>query len=402
MKFAIQFRSPNMTISPMAPFAMLSGVLARFMSTTQTKNTIGSGLPIEDEQEKLLSNSKGNKQLKINACGKLYNELSRSILFRGAPKKRGINFTVQYYDSLELLEPIERRSRAPIVCLLHGAPGHYKDYSSLINFLTLRGVRVIAPNFPDYSATLEHGFRHSPRERLDFLLEFFKAIQVDKVDMMIGHSSAVYTIFELINHSLASSTSPSDTFKLQVSSLGLFNTPSHELPPNLAVTPLRLFTLKLFDYTLFRPLLMTVIHTFVRLQGIANRVDDKKIDNLLIAASAMGYSEHNKMVNYVKLIHKFKLPTFLLIGTRDRIIPMRCFEQLKRDLGITSENQVKFYNGDGSVNRDVRDPNELVDVSQFDCGGHYTFQRFSAQVNEDVYKFLVQRVTREAYETTRL
>lgn len=378
---------------------MLANTINRFISTVQNK-TFGSGMPIESEQEKLLSSSRGNKQLEINVCGKLYADLAREkpLLYGSAPKDKGINFTVHYYDSQDFLSAAERL-KAPTVCLLHGAPGHYKDFASLINFLTVRGVRVIAPNFPDYSATFDHCFRHSPRERLEFLLEFFRAIELTKIDLMVGHSSAVYTMFALLNHSL-NEAGPSTSRRPQVRSLGLFSTPSHRLPPNLAVTPFRMFTLRLFEYPIFRPVILALIHTFTRLQGIRNRVDRNRIEDLLIAASAVGYSNHEKMADQLKLIHRFQLPVFLLIGTKDRLIPMKCFDELKSDLGVRSEEQVKFYNSDGSLSRGVVEPNGLVEVSEFALGGHYTFQRFSQQVNEDLYAFLRRRVV--GGESTRL
>lgn len=386
------------------PVSMLSNVFARFMTTLQGPNinSLGSGRSFEDEQEMLLSNSKANKIVKINACGELYNELARTKphLFGTSPKGRGIDFDVQYYDSLDLIRYPARVGEAaepPVVCLLHGAPGHYKDFSSLMTYLTAKNIRVVAPNFPDYSATFEHSFRHSSRERLDYLLNFFKAIKLNKIDMMIGHSSAVYTMFELLGHTM-NDKNPAPIIR----SLGLFSVPSHELPSNMSVTPFRLLTLRLFDFPLMRPLIVAMIQTFVKLQGIRNRVDKDRIENLLIAASAVGYSEHPRMKDHLSLIHKFKIPVFMLVGTSDKLIPMESFNNLKADLGITSEDEVKFYHSNGGLAKDVVIPNHLIDVSQFDNGGHYTFQRYSAQVNEDVYKFLLNRVIKDSIESTKL
>lgn len=388
------------------PISILSNIVTRFASTLQGPNfgSIGSGIPIEDEQEMILSNSKGNKTVKINACGRVFTELAttKPHLYGTAPKGKGIDFQVQYYDYQDLIEATHRRPEAPVVCLLHGAPGHYKDFASLINYLTIKGIRVVAPNFPDYSATFEHSFRHSPSERLDFLLEFFKAINLAKIDMIIGHSSAVYTIFRLLDHSLGASKSSDDSFRPQIRSLGLFSVPSHELPPNMNVTPFRLFTLRLFDFPIMRPLILALIQTFVKIQGIQNRVDKNKIENLLIAASAVGYSEHATMKNHLKLIHQFRVPTFMLFGTSDRLIPEESFNRLKADLGVTNQDEVKSYDSLGVVKKDIVSPNELVDVSQFDDGGHYTFQRFPTQVNDDVYRFLIRRVIKDSFESTKL
>lgn len=381
---------------------MFSNIFTKLMSTINSgKSSIGSGTPIESDQEGILHDKKGNKQIKINACGPLYSELSKSnpTLFGKAPADRGIDFIVNYYDSLDLLQP-DQRSEAPTMCLLHGAPGNYQEFHSSISYFTTKGFRVLAPNFPDYSNTFEHSFRHSPRERLEYLLNFFLAIQVKHIDILIGHSSSVYTIFELLNHSFNSSDTNRE---VQIKSLGLLNTPTYNLPQNLAATPFRMFTLQLFDYPLLRPIIIALIHTFVKLQGIRNRVDSDRIDNLLIAASTIGYSDTEKMVDYLKILHKHKVPTFALVGCNDKLIPMRCFDQLKHDLGIKNDKQVKYYNSNGDIKQDVEDLNELVEVSEFESGGHYTFQRFSQQVNEDIYNFLNRKVLRERIiETTKL
>jgi len=374
---------------------MLSTIATKFMSTTQSN---GSGISIQNEQETLLSNPIGNKRLKVNACGKLYEELcaSKPSLYAGAPKTRGIDFQLSYYDSLEALDP-KCRHGAPVVCLLHGAPGHYKDFVHLINHLTSKGFRVIAPNFPDYSVTFEHSFRHSPRERLDYLEKFFHALKLDRIEMLIGHSGAVYTILLLMSKILTQNETG-----LQVKSLGLFSTPTYNLPPNMIVTPFRLFTLKLFDYPFLRPVILALIQAFVKFQGIQNRVDRDKIEDLLIAASTIGFSESEKSNEHLKLVRKFKVPTFLLIGCQDRLIPMRCFNQLKRDLGVMSEDQVKSYGEKGNLVRNPSTLNDFVEVSQFEAGGHYVFQRYWQQVNQDVCDFLTRKVIPTQNDSTKL
>lgn len=392
----ILLRTPPQLQNKSRNSRMLSLVFTKFMSTMNSKSTIGSGT-----QGNTSLDNRGIKQIKVNACGQLYSELQKTkpSLYGRAPANSGIDFNVEYYDSLDLLKP-EQESKAPVVCLLHGAPGNYQEFSDSINYFTGKGFRVVAPNFPDYSYTFEHSFRHSPPERLEFLLNFFQAIQIKRIDMLIGHSSAVYTLFELVNHSFNSSDTKR---KIYVGSIGLFNTPTYNLPENLVATPIRMFTLQLFDYPLLRPIIIALIHTFVRIQGIRNRVERGRIDNLLIAASSMGHADTDKIYEYLKIIRKCKVPTFALIGCNDKLIPMRCFNQLKQDLGIKNDKQVKHYNANGDIKQNVEDLNELVEVSEFESGGHYTFQRFSRQVNEDINNFLIRKVLRKSYmETTKL
>lgn len=367
------------------------------MHPNDESNRSESGSRAPASSSSLEIDPRGGKSLKINACGQLYAKLAKKnpIAFSKAPTGRGIDFNMTYYDSLEIINDsggIQSVDKTPTVCLLHGAPGSNQDFASLINFLTSNGVRVLAPNFPTYDVTFEHSFRHSPLERTEFLAQFFKAIKVKRIDMMIGHSSAIYTVFELLNQSLKpQSTESIESKQLEIRCVGMFSTPSYNLPANLAPTPVRMFTLRLFDYPIFRPIILAIIHTFVRIQGIRNRVDVNQVENFLVAASAMGYSDSHKMKGYLKLIHKHKIPTFVLFGCNDKLIPTKCFEQLKHDLGVSSDSQVKLYDSEGTLVNVPSDLHALTEVSQFLSGGHYTFQRFADQVNRDVYEFLIRR-----------
>lgn len=376
---------------------IISNLLKRLMSSMQ----LDSDDHNQDQQDSRQDDRRDKcvKRVKINACGQLYTELARgnALLYSAAPKT-GIDFDVSYYDSIELLSD-DDKLRAPTVCLLHGAPGKFSDFEAQIKYLTSKGLRVLAPNFPDYSATFEHSFRHSPRERLEYLNKFFEALKIRQVDLLIGHSSAVYTMFELLNQSIQFSPEA-----VRIKSLALFSTPTYNLPPNMAVTPFRLFTLKLFDYTFLRPIITGLINVFVKLQGIKNRIDPNNIENLLIAASAVGYSDFDRIKYYLKLIRAFNIPTYLLVGGKDRLIPMSCYEQLKRDLGLASEQQVRQYSETGQLITEPKQLDNLVEVSQFEAGGHYSFQKYSSQVNEDLYNFLNRKVLarNSARESTKL
>jgi len=390
---------------------MIPEIFIRFLSTAKS-SILGpkplTGPPVgRDEEIRLLTKSKGNKKVEIVACRKLHEQPSMPGPASG---NGGIKFTVHYYDSLESIissrqangQAVPELKMVPVVCLLHGAPGSYEDFSSLINYLTSRSIRVIAPNFPDYSATLEHNFRHSPPERADFLSEFFNAISVNKIDLIVGHSSSVYTMLELVEKSLSASRGAAIVDCPRICSIAMFSTPSYNLPRNLVPTPLRLLTLKLFDYPIMRPFITGFVDTFVRIQGIQNRVD--RIEDILVAASTMGNSRYEQMKHRLELIREHKLPRLLIYGTKDRLIPVDYFRKLAKDLGASLEDGIKCYNGDSSVKKEPsQDCNErLAHVSEFESGGHYVFQRHSRQVNEDVYRFLVEQVLKREIESTKL
>lgn len=142
------------------------------------------------------------RQVKFKTCADVYDHWRscKKRLYRKAPKD-GVEFQVDYIDTgLSLSE--EQRAKAPIALALHGAPGSYHDYALLINHLSQQDVRVIAPNFPEYIATVKTKvlFRHSADEKAAYLRDFLKAINVNKIDLLVSHSSAIFpTLLILLN-----------------------------------------------------------------------------------------------------------------------------------------------------------------------------------------------------------
>lgn len=141
------------------------------------------------------------RQIKLKTCADVYNYWrSYKRHYKRAPKD-GVEFQVEYIDTGSALSE-EARATAPIALALHGAPGSYHDFALLIQHLTKQNVRVIAPNFPEYVATVKTKvlFRHSADEKAAYLRDFLKAIHVSKIDLLISHSSAMFpTLLILLN-----------------------------------------------------------------------------------------------------------------------------------------------------------------------------------------------------------
>lgn len=141
------------------------------------------------------------RQVKMKTCADVYDYWRTcKRLYKKAPKD-GVEFQVDYIDTgLAFNDDI--RSKMPIALALHGAPGSYDDFKLLINHLSQQKVRVIAPNFPEYIATVKTKvlFRHSADEKAAYLRDFLKAINVNKIDLLVSHSSAIFpTLLILLN-----------------------------------------------------------------------------------------------------------------------------------------------------------------------------------------------------------
>eukprot|EP00105_Crassostrea_gigas_P021274 XP_011440352.2 PREDICTED: uncharacterized protein LOC105337361 [Crassostrea gigas] len=89
------------------------------------------------------------------------------------------------------------------VVILPGSPGSHLDVLPLMRPLAKAGHRVITVNFPGYSetnpilATQDFLFRGATDEKSDFILNFLKELNIDRVDLMVGLGSGCYPALDL-------------------------------------------------------------------------------------------------------------------------------------------------------------------------------------------------------------
>ena len=170
------------------------------------KETIETGKMLKTiSSEKRLDymdkNLSQKQSVKLKTCADVYSHWrAYKRTYKKAPED-GVEFQIDYIDTGLALDE-STRSRAPIALALHGAPGSYHDFALLIHHLSQQKVRVIAPNFPEYIATVKTKvlFRHSADEKAAYLRDFLMAIHVNKIDLLVSHSSAIFpTLLILLN-----------------------------------------------------------------------------------------------------------------------------------------------------------------------------------------------------------
>lgn len=193
--------------------------------------------------------------------------------------------------------------------------------------------------------------------------------------MLIGHSAAVYVLMELLEKSQY----------LKINSIGLFNNPGHILPRQLQVTRVRMFFLEMYEHDFLRPILKLTVSLFLRVQGIVNRAD--KLDNLLLAASCVGYSEHWNLERQYEVIRSRNIPAFIVISDRDKLIPSEYYRMVLDGLKIASD-QVNCYDDQGNLIKERSDKKSNSQVVELISGGHYSFQSHADIVNKEMEGFL--------------
>lgn len=421
---------------------------------------------------KLFANPSLNKKTQVRLTRQFYRRLQRqdpnSWLFDVATSQdRDFEFEVEYFDSLPMLaqqatsqrqstttddasaqpKPEARATaKRRTLLFLHGSPGSYKDFASAISYFAARPeFRIVAPNFPNYAHTATCGFRHTPDERLAFLLGFCARLQLAEFDCVIGHSSAMYTMLawldllmkgelatsgDTIAESAPSTNTNTDSnanantdqtdaevgmenskplFAPNIKMIAAFNSPSHELPPDISETPVRRLAVRLYDNAIFRFLMNTCASLVVKSLAIPNRFDS--FDNLLVAASAVGFANKRRVQSaLLAFAASGRFAALFVVSGRDKLIPRPFFERFLRDvLRLDLARDVKRYDERGAIaalpddepvagkdsrpisgeeRAEIARRRRLVWVSDFASGGHYTFQRFSRQVNADLDEFI--------------
>lgn len=107
--------------------------------------------------------------VQIRTCTKTYATQRDKYIFKQCPPE-GIDVNVKFVDT-------GISQKQPTVLALHGAPGTFGDFSSMANFLTNRGIRFIAPNFPNLDYTDRTG-KSSHRARLQVVMGLINTFQV--------------------------------------------------------------------------------------------------------------------------------------------------------------------------------------------------------------------------------
>lgn len=135
--------------------------------------------------------------ISFRTCTNVYEHLLQtsrnSHLYRKTPLN-GFDLSVSYADSALTSDPA---AFDKTVVAVHGVYGYFSHFEQLFKHFHGSRVRVIAPNMPDFSHTVKHGFWHSPTERGAFLEDFLLKLNVNKIDCLVSHSSGMVATAEL-------------------------------------------------------------------------------------------------------------------------------------------------------------------------------------------------------------
>uniref|UniRef100_A0A6G1SKN3 Uncharacterized protein n=1 Tax=Aceria tosichella TaxID=561515 RepID=A0A6G1SKN3_9ACAR len=384
-----------------------------------------------NDKTKQLTNQK--RQVRLKTCADVYSHWrSYKRQYKRAPKD-GVEFQIEYIDTgLALNE--EERSKAPIALALHGAPGSYHDFSLLIAHLTRQKVRVIAPNFPEYVATVKTKvlFRHSADEKAAYLRDFLKAIEVKKIDLLVSHSSAIFptllillnansealakqkgtvasdsdggdvtsTITDSNNNNNISNINKNDRRRhkrrhldvivefdepIEIRAVALFNPAGHRLPKSMKPTWYKCGSVRVYQHKLGRSIYRKLGPAFLTVVGVPVRVDN--MDNVMLSATVMRNSKCQRVVRQLEQLSQMKIPTLLVFSENDKLIEKEIFYEMTQFMKL-DPNNFDVFNNDGDIELSQSRTDDWIRVMVFKAGGHYAYSNYASTVNQAVSELL--------------
>ncbi|XP_076304288.1 uncharacterized protein LOC143222141 isoform X2 [Tachypleus tridentatus] len=105
-------------------------------------------------------------------------------------------------NSSASIQYVDTNQPGPAVLLITGVKSEFYDFGRLIQALSRKGLRVLAPNLPGFGRSFIHPsthFRHSTEEVANVLRTFLGSINVPRVDLTLAHSAGLFPALTLIS-----------------------------------------------------------------------------------------------------------------------------------------------------------------------------------------------------------
>lgn len=242
----------------------------------------------------------------------------------------------------------------------------------------------------EYTATVmtKTLFRHSADEKAAYLRDFLRAINVNRIDLLVSHSSAVFpSLLILLNDShnyeyldssgKAVQTSPHNNtttynknkknknsnntagakgqqviegsrYHIEIRALALFNPAGHRLPQSMKPTWFKCGSVRIYQNKLGRSIFQKFGSGFLTIVGVPVRVDN--MDHVMLSATVMRNSECQRVVQQLNYLNQLKLPTLLVFSENDKLIEKDIFYEMTRFMGL-NRNHFDIFNHQGEIER---------------------------------------------------
>lgn len=322
----------------------------------------------------------------VTTCADLYRKWRGTRHGYSTAPPDGLPVPVTYvHTGMDRVEKAHNNSapgggdRRPLVVILTGAPGNYRDFSYLIPYLDRNGCDVVSPVWPDLAFSRKSGcWWHSSQEKTNLALDFLRTIGIKEADMLVAHSSGSYPALRMIN----------DELGLKVKCLTLLAPAGHK--PITKMNP-HWFP-QFLSWLYMRP---GPYQRIVELMGltfltVTRHPLHRNMDNVLLAMKAMLHADMPQLKKDAEATAARKLPTLIAISDNDKLIDLATSLELVPMLGGSSDN-TWHYDQDKQLKR-KGNGNGPVKTLRFDKGTHYLFTRCADIINPEILRLLKSTV----------
>lgn len=315
------------------------------------------------------------KSVVLTTCASLYQQwASRKPMYARAAQ--GLTVTVDYADTADLCSLQAPDQPTTTILALHGAPGSHEDFQPFIEHFGQKRERIIVPNFPDFSLTIKTKvFRHSAEEKYHFIKDFLKAINVDRIDLLLAHSSSVYPAAMLL----------SESESLNIKSVAFFNPAGHRRIMAMRPAWFTEGSVKVYQNKLGRMVMQVFGKSFIKATNTVT-VKPESMNNVMLSAQTMRYSNYKELEKHLIRLRQSGKPTLWCFSENDRLVEKEIFYEMVSIMDAKEDCVQKYDSNAQPVTHYTAQPNMRVLV--FNSGGHYAFLKYSPEVINECDKFL--------------
>ncbi|XP_002734550.1 uncharacterized protein LOC100371208 [Saccoglossus kowalevskii] len=249
----------------------------------------------------------------------------------------------------------------PVIIGVHGTPATYKTFFSLFEYFSKAGIRFIAVNMPGMGYTeLDKGktFDFSPTHKAEVVKAFIKAMKLQRVDILLGHSLASHTCSHIV-HDPSMNMVKSVAF---LSGAGLV--PHRPLRPVPIIKYMSCLIYNLYQIPLLCILIGWLANWLYSLFGLRGRTVESNVYSMYEA-----FKIDFKLFNsHLSDITRRNFPLLMIYTMDDPIIDLHVSEGIVEKLQIPDSNIIKC-NTQGVFNSQLTD-DQLHRVVVFE-GGHH-------------------------------
>ncbi|CAG2115354.1 unnamed protein product [Medioppia subpectinata] len=239
-------------------------------------------------------------------------------------------------------------------------------------------IRVIVPQMPEFSLTrLSMAFWHSNDERSQFIRDFLQAINVTKIDCLVSHSGGTN----------ANSKIWSDPQELTIGSICLFSPFVFWKLPHFQ-TVCRYWAQ--VGETTAGINAMDALRPDKMARDLGFMLSLESVDEMLLCGH-FSRSDTDKLHHRLEYIRSHQIPTLLVHGERDDLVPNDHFQHFVRDLGATDEHIVRYSCDKNFAIESVPQSDHWIQVITFKAGGHLSYIKYSDIVNKHIVNHLLSK-----------